>query len=101
MNPNPQEGEQFAAVDLGSNSFHMIVAQQGSDGRLGIVDRIKVPVRLAGGLNKAGELNEEAEERAFNCLSSFGERLNDVPSAHVRAVGTNTLRKARNVVHFL
>lgn len=94
-------GEQFAAVDLGSNSFHMVVAQQTEDNRLSVVDRIKINVRLAGGLDESGVLSPDAQQRALDCLRSFGERLKDIPQTHVRAVGTNTLRKASNVVGFL
>ena len=101
MTDQSRIGCQFAAVDLGSNSFHMVVAQQTGDNRLSVVDRIKVNVRLAGGLNDAGILNADAQQKALNCLRSFGERLKDIPKERVRAVGTNTLRKASNVVGFL
>ena len=94
-------GDQFAAIDLGSNSFHMVVAQQTEDGRLSVVDRIKVNVRLAAGLNENGDIDTSANARALDCLSSFGERIADIPNTHIRAVGTNTLRKASNVAGFL
>jgi exopolyphosphatase/guanosine-5'-triphosphate,3'-diphosphate pyrophosphatase len=84
-----------AAVDLGSNSFHLIVAQfQGS--RLMVVDRLKDMVRLAAGLDEANRLGDDVVERALAALSRFGQRLQDIPSGNVRVVGTNTLRKARN-----
>ena len=43
---------QFAALDLGSNSFHMVVAQEGERGQLTVVDRLKESVRLAAGLDE-------------------------------------------------
>jgi exopolyphosphatase/guanosine-5'-triphosphate,3'-diphosphate pyrophosphatase len=101
MPVTPELGDQFAAVDLGSNSFHMVVAQHGERGRLNVVDRIKVPVRLAAGLRPNGGLDEKAKERALECLRAFGERLVDFPAHRVRAVGTNTLRKANDAVQFL
>ncbi|MDX1335930.1 MAG: exopolyphosphatase [Gammaproteobacteria bacterium] len=92
--------ETVAAIDLGSNSFHMIVAKI-ENGQIHVVDKIKEMVRLGGGLDKNGNLTEEAQERALACLSRFGERLSSLPRGAVRAVGTNTLRKARNSHHFL
>ncbi len=89
-----------AAVDLGSNSFHMVLARVG-DGQVQIIDRIKEMVRLAGGLEDDKTLSSEARERALECLSRFGERLRGVNTQNVRAVGTNTLRKARDPLAFL
>ena len=95
------ESKQYAALDLGSNSFHMIVAQENENGLLTVVDRLKESVRLAGGLDRDGSLVPEAEERAIACLRVFGERVAGLPKGHVMAVGTNTLRKAKDVIGFL
>ncbi|MFQ5659026.1 MAG: exopolyphosphatase [Gammaproteobacteria bacterium] len=92
--------EYFAAVDLGSNSFHMIVANYSED-RLQIVDRLKEMVRLASGLDSNNCLTEESIERAIDCLQRFGQRIREIPRVNVRAVGTNTLRQARNGADFL
>jgi exopolyphosphatase/guanosine-5'-triphosphate,3'-diphosphate pyrophosphatase len=90
----------FAAVDLGSNSFHMLIARA-IDHEVRVVDRLRDPVQLAMGLNAGGELAPEAQERALASLSRFGQRLREFPSAQVRAVGTNTLRQARRSREFL
>jgi len=92
--------ETYAAVDLGSNSFHMIVANV-VDGRALIVDRIKEMVRLAGGLDENRFLSDEAMETALQCLVKFGQRIKTIPASNIRAVGTNTLRQARNGAEFL
>ena len=92
--------ETFAAVDLGSNSFHMIVANV-VDERAIIIDRIKEMVRLAGGLDENRRLTDDAMETALQCLERFGQRINTIPASNIRAVGTNTLRQARNGVEFL
>jgi exopolyphosphatase / guanosine-5'-triphosphate,3'-diphosphate pyrophosphatase len=97
VNPIP---ETYAAVDLGSNSFHMIVANA-IDGRLQVIDRIKDMVRLAGGLDDKQRLTQEAMDRALECLSRFGQRIREIPRRNVRAVGTNTLRQAQNSTVFL
>ncbi|MFW6191358.1 MAG: exopolyphosphatase [Thiohalospira sp.] len=95
-----EEGTTLAAVDLGSNSFHMIVGRV-TEGELVIVDRLKEMVRLAGGLDpETRELDAETQERALACLERFGQRLNHLPPSGVRAVGTNTLRSARNAGDF-
>jgi len=90
----------IAAVDLGSNSFHMIVAQIEND-QLQVIDRIKEMVRLGAGLTRKKQLTQESRERALDCLSRFGQRLRDLPSASVRVVGTNTLRQVRDGGKFL
>ncbi len=94
------ESQFFAAIDLGSNSFHMVVAKY-VDGRVQIVDRIKEMVRLADGLDDKRYLDEATIERTIACLERFGQRIKELPPTHVRAVGTNTLRQARNSSEFL
>jgi exopolyphosphatase/guanosine-5'-triphosphate,3'-diphosphate pyrophosphatase len=89
-----------AAVDLGSNSFHMVVARL-DDAGLHVVDRLRERVRLASGLDADRNLTAEAMERALACLHRFGQRVRALPSGAVRAAGTNTLRQARNGAVFL
>ncbi len=90
----------MAAVDLGSNSFHMIVARY-AEGRLVVLDRMREMVRLAAGLGPDGRLSREATARALACLQRFGQRLRAVQAEGVRVVGTNTLRKAHRKQPFL
>jgi len=89
-----------AAVDLGSNSFHLLVAQTG-DGSLHVLDRLQEMVRLGGGLDENNRLTPAARARALACLARFGQRLRGLPRGSVRAVGTNTLRRLRNGDAFL
>ncbi len=84
----------IAAVDLGSNSFHMVVATL-RHGQLTIIDRLRETVRLAEGLSEHG-LSSSARSRALECLNQFGERLREMRADSVRAAGTNTLRRVRN-----
>jgi len=90
----------MAAVDLGSNSFHMVVARA-HQGHLSIVDRLRENVRLASGLSQEGYVDNASQERALACLRRFGQRLRDMQAHQVRVVGTNTLRRARNADTFL
>lgn len=85
--------EVIAAVDLGSNSFHMIVGEL-RHGQLTIIDRLRETVRLSEGLVGNGNLNDAARKRALDCLSRFGERLHDMHASSVRAAGTSALRRA-------
>lgn len=89
-----------AAVDLGSNSFHMIVMRL-NEGRLQVVDKLKESIRLADGLDARNRITDEAMTRALACLERFGERLKSMPPGSVRIVGTNTLRKAKNSDKFI
>ncbi|MDX1605655.1 MAG: exopolyphosphatase [Candidatus Competibacterales bacterium] len=92
--------DNIAAIDLGSNSFHMIIARL-ADGQLQVVDRLKEMVQLAAGLDENQQLTREARERALACLAMFGQRLRQFSSSQVRVVGTNTLRQARNGRDFI
>ena len=92
--------ETVAAVDLGSNSFHMVVAQY-VDGELVVLDRLRERVALAEGLDEFKRLKDKACERALACLERFGQRLREHPPGSVRAVGTSALRQAKNAQAFL
>jgi exopolyphosphatase / guanosine-5'-triphosphate,3'-diphosphate pyrophosphatase len=95
-----QTQHHLAAIDLGSNSFHMVVARI-EDGHIHILDNLKEMVRLGAGLDENGRLSKESQTRALCCLERFGERVNDFPQGSVAAVGTNTLRQAKNSRLFL
>lgn len=90
----------LAAVDLGSNSFHLQVARV-VDEQIYPLDSVKIPVRLGAGLGPDDVLDDETQERALQCLAMFRERLQGLPEHAVRAVGTNTLRVAKNSAEFL
>jgi len=90
----------LAAVDLGSNSFHLQVGRVVGE-QIYPLDALREPVRLGAGLNADKVLDEATQARAFECLLRFGERLRGLPRGAVRAVGTNTLRVAKNAKSFL
>ncbi|MGD9425554.1 exopolyphosphatase [Pantoea sp. NSTU24] len=95
--PKPQE---FAAIDLGSNSFHMVIARV-VDGAMQVLGRLKQRVHLADGLDAQHNLSEEAMERGLACLALFAERLQGFSPSNVTIVGTHTLREAVNAETFL
>jgi exopolyphosphatase/guanosine-5'-triphosphate,3'-diphosphate pyrophosphatase len=90
----------LAAVDLGSNSFHCQVARVVGD-QLYPLDALREPVWLGAGLDQDKRIDDETQERALACLKRFGERLRGLDKRAVRAVGTNTLRVAKNAAGFL
>ncbi len=90
----------LAAVDLGSNSFHMVVAQY-RDGQLVVIDRLREMVQLAAGLDDDGRLDKDVAARALACLKRFGQRISDMHADAVRVVGTSALRRARRKQAFL
>lgn len=96
-----QVARKVAAIDLGSNSFHMIVVQVDASGQINVLDRLRESVRLGGGLDAKGNLDDASRERALACLQRFGDRIRDFLPENVAAVGTNTLRRAKNSRSFL
>ena len=92
--------DSLAAVDLGSNSFHLQVGRVVDD-QIYLLDSLREPVRLGGGLTRDKRIDRATQLKALEALSRFGERLRGFPPAAVRAVGTNTLRVAKNAPQFL
>lgn len=94
------EQSTIAAIDLGSNSFHCQIARVAGE-QFFPLDSLREPVRLGAGLGKDKKLDDESQERALACLARFGERLRGLDPHGVRAIGTNTLRVAKNSKQFL
>jgi len=100
VSPPLQDGDQLAAIDIGSNSFHMVVARY-TLGQLRVVDRLRETVRMAEGLDGKGGISSAARQRGLECLARFGERIRDIPSLRVRALATNTVRQLSSPQSFL
>ena len=90
----------LAAVDLGSNSFHLQVGRV-VDGQIYPLDTLREVVRLGAGLTAEKRIDRATQARALEALERIGERLRGLPRSAVRAVGTNALRVARNAPQFL
>lgn len=95
-----EQGEVLGAIDLGSNSFHMIIARV-EEGSFSVVDKMKETVRLADGLDENMQLTRKAQKRGLECISRFSQMLATVHPQRVRAVGTSTLRRASNAWDFI
>ena len=98
MEPQPQEpladGSLLAAIDLGSNSFHLIVARV-EHGEMRPVEALAEKVQLGAGLAD-NRLSPDAIERGLDCLARFAQMLGSVDAERIRVVGTNALRVADN-----
>lgn len=90
----------IAAIDLGSNSFHMVLAKA-DHGEIRILERLGDKVQLAAGIDEQRQLSEEAMQRGLDCLRRFAQLTASLPEGAVRVVGTNALREARNRVEFI
>jgi exopolyphosphatase/guanosine-5'-triphosphate,3'-diphosphate pyrophosphatase len=97
--PEADLQEAIAAIDLGSNSFHMIVVRV-NDGHLQIIDKMKEMVRLGEGLTADKHLDPVVAERALSCLSRYAQRLRPLPPENIRVVGTNTMRQIHPADNF-
>ena len=91
---------QLAAIDLGSNSFHLSIARL-VQGEIQMVERIGERIQLASSLSDDRILTDDAISRGLSCLERFAQRLQGIPRESIRIVGTNTLRAARNRQQFI
>ncbi|MFC4260649.1 exopolyphosphatase [Marinobacter lacisalsi] len=97
---NANASELLAAIDMGSNSFHMVVARQ-VHGEIRTLEKMGEKVQLGAGLDEHNNLTEEAQQRGLDCLRRFAQRLSGMPQEAVQVVGTNALRVARNANDFI
>src|SRR4030088_196953 len=90
----------LAAVDLGSNSFHLQIGRV-VEGQIYPLDSVREVVRLGAGLTAEKRIDRATQAKALEALAKFAERLRGFSRQAVRAVGTNTLRVAKNSPQFL
>ncbi len=90
----------YAVIDLGSSSFHMLIAQK-SNGIIRPVDKIKRKVSLASGLDENNQLSQEAMQRGWDCLLEFQPKLKNIATDQIKIVATATLRQAQNSATFI
>lgn len=93
--------EPFAAIDLGSNNFHVIIAMEKPNNRWQIIDRHKELTRLAQGIDETNVISRQSLNRALRALERISQRVRNLPKRNVRVVGTHTLRAADNANEFI
>ncbi|MFT0211488.1 exopolyphosphatase [Pseudomonas sp. F1_0610] len=96
----PKSFPLIAAIDLGSNSFHMVLAKTDQQG-FRILERIGEKVQLAAGIDDNLQLHEDAMQRGLDCLGRFAQLIQELPQGAVRIVGTSSLRVAHNRQDFI
>lgn len=92
--------ELLAAIDIGSNSFHLAIARV-DHGEVKKVVSMSEKVQLAAGLDEQRNLSEVAQQRGLACLTRFVGRLGAVHPSRLRIVATNALRQAKNGHEFI
>lgn len=90
----------YAAIDLGSNSFHLLIASI-DQGKLTPVERFSEKVQLGQHVTDSGRLSPAAIRRGLKCLADFAEALKQHPAERIRIVGTQALRQASNGADFI
>ena len=91
----------LGAIDVGSNSVHMIVADVGRDGHVEVVDRVKETVRLGRRAFMTGRLMPESMDLAVRALVNFNRILRIRKVVKVRAVATSAVRESKNRASFI
>ncbi len=94
-------GVRLAAVDLGTNSVHMVIADVTPDGRIQVVDRVKEMVRLGRRAFTTGRLSPETMALASRTLKTFGRLAKARKVERLRCVATSAVREARNGAAFV
>lgn len=90
----------FVAIDLGSNSFHLIIVRE-QNNHTEVIYKQKQSIRLAASLEREGTINDQSMTLAMNCLKSFADSFAQLPNCQVMIVATYALRQAQNSQQFL
>ncbi|WP_119344348.1 Ppx/GppA family phosphatase [Facilibium subflavum] len=90
--------KKIATIDLGSNSFHMLISEISANGAIKELYRGKSKVQLRQGLTKEADLTAQAQKRALECLKNFALSIAHYEVDETKVVGTYTLRKAKDKI---
>ena len=90
----------LAAIDLGTNTFHLIIAEQNATD-LQVVFRTNEPVKLGEDITLANTIIPKAFDRGINCLKKFKSIIDQYEVDHLRAVATSGVRSAKNGLLFV
>ena len=91
----------LAAIDIGTNSVKLLVADADDAGALSIVTEAAEVTRLGAGVDKTGQLNADAVSRTLDTVTRFAAEARAQGAARVLAAGTSALRDAANGAEFL
>lgn len=97
----PEPGERLAAIDVGSNSIRLLVAEYDAELGIKVVDEVKDQPRLASGLAESKRLDEFAMARALQALRRMREVADRRGVKRLAAVATSAVREALNGKEFV
>jgi exopolyphosphatase/guanosine-5'-triphosphate,3'-diphosphate pyrophosphatase len=89
-------GARIAAIDVGSNSIRLVVAEVLASGGYRVLDEERENTRLAGAMTKTGRLDATAADATVNVLRSFLSIAAGYGAGQIRAIGTSALRDAED-----
>ncbi|MCG3119469.1 MAG: Exopolyphosphatase 2 [bacterium] len=92
--------KRFACLDLGTNTFLLLIAEVGADRVEPILDKETI-VRLGKGVDAAGNLSASAMQRGIDCLQAYVALARQHGAEKIFAVGTSALRDAANRNEFI
>jgi exopolyphosphatase/guanosine-5'-triphosphate,3'-diphosphate pyrophosphatase len=93
--------KRLAAIDIGSNSIRLMIAEASPDGSYRILDDEKETTRLAQGLTRTGRLSDEAMAKSLECLARMKAIVEGYGVAHLEIIATSAVREAKNRRKFL
>ncbi|MBI3058241.1 MAG: Ppx/GppA family phosphatase [Deltaproteobacteria bacterium] len=88
--------KRFAAIDIGTNTILLLIAELESDGSFQVLDDRAEITRLGEGVDRARQIGPEGERRSLEVLKSYLETCRSLGVDEIAAVGTSALRDARN-----
>lgn len=97
----PSKARTVAAIDVGSNSIRLVVAQVLDDGQIEVLERLQRAVRLGQESFRRGRLGGQSMRAAVAALSDYTRVLQTYRVQRVRAVATSAVREATNADTFL
>jgi hypothetical protein len=92
--------EYLAAIDIGTNSIHLVVVKANENNRFEIIAQEKEVVRLGSGSKDMKYLKEDAMDRGIEVLKRY-KQIADISRAEVKAVATSAVREALNQEVFI
>lgn len=93
--------QRMAIIDLGTNTFHLLIAERGDSRTLALQHRQQVPVKLMDEGFQQGQIGPEAYERGLQAIRDFKQQVDLYQAQVVRILGTSALRSADNAPAFL
>lgn len=94
--PTDASNRIIAAIDIGSNSIRMVIAQVETDGRVQVLEQFQRAARLGQDVFRQGRLRAQSMRAAVAILRDYAQRLKTLDVRRVRAVATSTGREATN-----